>query len=180
MAQDNNWKLLERKKAYTSKFVTVFEDKVELPNGKIIDDYTVIEKPNIVIIVATDNNNNILVLHEYKYAAGKTLLTLPAGHIEKDEDVIEAAKRELLEETGFGSEEFEKLGELYEYPTKDLHRIYVVAAKNVTRKANHQHEETEMIETHLLSKDEVRQQIKNGKWQISSALAALTLSGILS
>jgi len=180
MAQNTNWKLLERKKAFASKFVTVYEDTVELPSGKIIDDYTVIEKPNVVIIVATDSNNNIIVLHEYKYAAGKKLLTLPAGHIEKNEDTLSAAKRELLEETGFGSEELEEIGELYEYPTKDLHKIYVVRAKNVIRKASLQHEETEMIEGQLLSVDEVRKQIKNGEWKISGTLAALTLSGILS
>lgn len=173
------WKLLDRKKVYGSKFVNVYEDKVELPNGSVIDDYTVIEKPSIVMVVATDKNNNVIVLREYKYAAGETLLSLPAGHKKKDEQPIDTAKRELLEETGFSGDEFEELGVLFDYPTKDLHKVYVVRAKNVIKRGDTEDEETETISYQLITVDELKNQIKNKEWKGSSALASLTLSGIL-
>ena len=176
---NKNWKLLERKKVYGSKFVNVYEDKIELPNGSVIDDYTVIEKPSIVIIVATDEKGDVIILHEYKYAVGKTLLTLPAGHKKKEEMPIDTAKRELLEETGFSGDNFEELGILYDYPTKDIHKVYVVRATNVVQKEHTEHEETEGIHYQLITKEELKKQIKNKEWKTSSALAAITLSGIL-
>lgn len=173
------WKLIKRKNAYSSKFVNIYEDKVELPNGETINDYTVVEKPNIVMIVATDNENNILILNEYKYGANEFLLTLPAGHKKENEKPIETAKRELLEETGFITNEFEEVGILYDYPTKDLHKVFIVRARNVLNKKIIRHEKTEFINYRLISIDELKKQIKKKEWKTSSALAAITLSGVL-
>lgn len=177
--QEVSWKFIERKKVYGSKFVNVYEDRIELPNGSIIDDYTVIEKPSIVIVAATDKQNNIIILREYKYGAGETLLTLPAGHKKDNETPIDTAKRELLEETGYREGIFEEIGILCDYPTKDIHKVYVVRAKNVIQKATEQHEKTESITYHLISKKELKKQIQNKEWKASSALAALALCGML-
>lgn len=179
MQRDNKWKLLNRKKVYGSKFLNVYEDKIELPNGSVIDDYTVIEKPSVVMIVATDEKDNIIILDEYKYAVGETLLTLPAGHLDKNELPVEAAKRELLEETGFSGGSFENLGILYDYPTKDIHKVYVIRAKNVIQTHKTQHEDTENINLRLISIEELKDQIKNREWKTSTALAAITISEIL-
>lgn len=175
----NTWKFIDRKKVYDSKFVKVYEDTVELPNGKILDDYTVIEKPSIVMVVATDENNNVVILNEYKYAAGDTLLSLPAGHKKENEESVNAAKRELLEETGFSTDEIEEIGILHDYPTKDLHKVFVVRAKNIRKTNETNHEETEIIKYRLVSLEELKQQIRNKEWKASSALASITLSGIL-
>jgi len=173
------WKLLDRKLAYDSKFLKVYEDKVELPNGSVIDDYTVVEKPSIVMVVATNSDNRVVILNEYKYAAGEYLFALPAGHKKKDETTVEAAKRELAEETGYTSEEVEEVGVLREYPTKDLHSVYVIRAKNIKQSATQAHEETESITHNLVTVAELKTQIRNHEWKASSALAALTFSGIL-
>jgi len=173
------WKLLNRKSVYTSKFVTVYEDEVELPNGKILPDYTVIEKPDIVMIVATDNKNNIIILKEYKYAVNEYLFTLPAGHKKKDETAIETAKRELLEETGYAGEKYEDLGILYDYPSKDCHKVYIVSALNINKEADITHEETENLSFQKISLDTLKKQFQNKEWRSSSAIAALTLAGIL-
>src|SRR5215471_15139648 len=126
MSNEEHWQRLDRKTVYDSKFLKIYEDKVRLANGTKIDDYTVVEKPNVVMVVATDTNGDIIVLREYKYAADETMLTLPAGHKKNDEEPIAAARRELLEETGFGGGTFEVVGILRDYPTKDLHTVHVV------------------------------------------------------
>lgn len=175
----STWKLLERKKVFASQFVNVYEDRVELPNGKILPDYTVVEKPSIVMVVATDEQNNILVLNEYKHGAGEVLYTLPAGHKKDNETAIDAARREVTEETGYTGGIFEDLGILYDYPSKDIHKVYVVRAKNLALTTTVQHEETESITFAAIPLDELKQQIQKKEWKTTSAIAALTISGIL-
>lgn len=175
----NTWKLLERKKVFSSRFVNVYEDRVELPNGKILEDFTVVEKPSIVMIVATDKENNILVLKEYKHGAGQILYTLPAGHKKDNETPIDAARREVAEETGYTGGEFEDLGVLYDYPSKDIHKVYVVRAKNIALTTKVQQEDTESITLETLSIEQLKEQIQKKEWRVTSALAALTISGIL-
>lgn len=179
MKNDAHWQRLGRKTVYDSKFLKVYEDKVQLPNGKEIDDYTVVEKPSIVMVVASDTEGNVIVLSEYKYAADETMLVLPAGHKKNGETPIDAAKRELLEETGFGGGTFTEVGTLRDYPTKDLHTVYVVRAEGVSREAETQHEDTENITFQLATPEELKGQIKNNEWKSSSALASVTLSGVL-
>lgn len=175
-----NWKRLNRKNVYDSKFLKVYEDTVELPNGVVIDDYTVIQKPSIVMVVATTKQSKVITLQEYKYAAGESLRTLPAGHIKEDEKPEEAARRELMEETGFSGNDFEEIGTLYDYPTKDLHRVYVVRATNVEKTGQERHEATENLSYELTTTEDLKGQIAKGEWKASSAMAALTLSGLLS
>lgn len=175
-----SWKKIDRKKVYESKFVNVFEDTVETHEGLVIDKYTVIEKPDIVMVVATDENNNILILHEYKYAQDQVLNTLPAGHIHHGESPMEAAKRELLEETGFHTELFEESAEVYDYPTKDLHKVYIVRARNIEKVQIDHHETTEELQYELISIDELKKQIQNKEWKLTSAVTALAICGIIS
>jgi len=177
--EDRPWKMLNRKKVFDSRFVKVYEDTVELPNGNILEDYTVVEKPSIVVIVATDEKNNIFVLREYKHGAQKVLWTLPAGHKPEHESAVEAAQRELKEEVGATGGVFEELGVLHDYPSKDIHKTFVVRAKNVVLTDAPNHEETESIACEILSIGQLKEQVKKKEWHSSLALAALTFSGIL-
>jgi hypothetical protein len=59
MENNEHWQRLDRKTVYDSKFLKVYEDRVKLPNGAEIDDYTVVEKPSIVMVVATDIHGDV-------------------------------------------------------------------------------------------------------------------------
>lgn len=182
MKMKSGWKRINRKIIYHSPFLHLYEDTVELPNKEIINDYSVVKKPDIVLIVATDKNNNILVMSEYKYAVNEYLWTIPAGHVEEGESPLHTAKRELLEEVGYLSEEFEQVNMLYEYPSKDMHKVYIIRAKNITHKKNSQKmEATESIsEIKLISPEELKKQIYQGQWNISAVLAAFLLTEVIS
>jgi 8-oxo-dGTP pyrophosphatase MutT (NUDIX family) len=171
------WERLDRKTLVDTPFLKVYSDKIRLPNGSLIDDYTVVKKRDAVMIVATDEDNKLITFKEYKYAANEMLLTLPAGQIDKDEPVQEAAKRELLEETGYTGDDFEVIDELKEYPTKDLHTITVVRARNVRLVGTVHHEETENIgDVQLQTVDELRSSIRNGEWKITATLASILVA----
>jgi ADP-ribose pyrophosphatase len=178
--EHSHWQTLERRTIYSTKFLTLFEDTVKLPNGHIINDYSVVKKPDGVIVVATDTNNNLLVLEEYKYAVDQYLLGLPAGHIEPNLTPPENAKKELLEETGYSSDEFEQVGILYDYASKDMHTTYVFRAKNIVKLADTAHEDTETINNfQLVPISTIKQQITDGLWKSAEKIAALGLSGLL-
>ena len=82
-----------------------------LPSNKIIDDYHRIEVNDAVMLLIQDSKKNLMVYREYRHGIGKISYTLPAGGIEKDETVLKAAKRELLEETGLMAKSFQVMKE---------------------------------------------------------------------
>lgn len=174
------WKRLNRNTLLDTKFLKVYADKVELPNGDIIEDYTVVEKPDFVMVIATDQSGNLIALREYKYAVDETLNTLPAGHIEKNESPLESAKRELEEETGYISDSWEELGYFYDYATKDCHKAFFVKACNAKKKGTIKHENTESITIRLIPIEQLKKEVKAGEWKANVTLATFVMAGIYS
>ena len=165
---------------FKSRFVNVYQDTVKLPSGKVVSDYTLIEKPNYVEIVATDEKNRIITIKEYRHGSGAIEIGLPAGHIESGESAINAAKRELLEETGFAGYSFKRVGILSEYSSKDMHSVHVIRVLGVYRKGRQHLDENESIKVELISIENLRSLILKNKFRNSGSLAALAICGILS
>ncbi|MDE1827915.1 MAG: NUDIX hydrolase [Candidatus Micrarchaeota archaeon] len=177
---DKKWRVLKRKRVFDSKFVKIYEDIVKLPNGTVLNDYTLIKKSDVVLIVPTDKKNKVITIKEYRHGAGQFQIALPAGLIESNEPLIKAAKRELLEETGFSGGHFKYVGVLNDYPSKDMHKIYVVRAKNVKLIQKQKLEMSETITSvRAVSRRDLKKQIANKKWKNSAALASLILSRII-
>ncbi len=83
MEDKKKWKLLSRKKVYDgSPYINIFIDKVELPDGKIIDDYHRIEVNNAVMLLIENNSGELLVYKEYRHGISDVTYTFPAGGIE--------------------------------------------------------------------------------------------------
>jgi ADP-ribose pyrophosphatase len=98
-------RLISSKLAYKGKVFSVFTDKVEEPGGSI-NVREVIRHNGSVVILALDeskdpNDPDIIFERQYRHAAGQFLIELPAGRVEPKEATLAAAKRELIEETGF-------------------------------------------------------------------------------
>lgn len=178
MSKNNHWQQISRSNIFNSQFLQVYQDKVRLPDGSERD-YFLTKKPNIVVIVATTANEEVVMIHEYKYAAGKHMTVLPAGHIEMGEDPRDAAKRELLEETGYEGETYEYLNQLFESPVQDLHRVEVVRVKHVVKKTLVSHENSEDITTRLFPIEELKKEILAGTIQSCSTLSALLIADLL-
>lgn len=169
-----NWERLKRLVLVDKPFMKVYQDTVKLPDNTVIDDYTVVSLPSGVIVVATDTEGKLLAQYEYKYAVNKTILNLPSGGIEDGFSVLETAKKELLEETGYDSTEFEFVSTLYEYPSKADHLVYIVRARNAKKITNAQHEQTESIGEVMLLTPETRR--ASGVFNTTYAVSALALT----
>jgi len=172
------WHTNRRTKLLNSHFLQVFKDEVRIPND-ITREYYLTKKADIVVIVATTTANKVVMINEYKYAAGKQMLVLPAGHIENGEDAKKAAKRELLEETGYSGATYKYLGRLFESPVQDLHKVEVVRVTKVKKIKKEDLEASEDITLNLISPKQINAGILCGKIQSCSTISSLALSGLL-
>ncbi len=174
----SSWQQLNRTILVDEKFLRVYRDRVQLPNGQIRD-YYLTKKSDIVVIVAITPESQVVMLSEYKYGAGQYLTVLPAGHIEANETPENAARRELAEETGFTGKHYEHLGTLFESPVQDTHKVEVVLVTNAKQTATATIEESEDLQTTILTREDLKTKVLQGHVQSCSTLGALALSGIL-
>lgn len=171
-----SWQRKSRRTLVDTTHMRVYADSIVLPNGSIIDDYTVVTLPSGVVIVATDCEDNLIVQYEYKYAIDKTILNLPSGGIEEGDSILATAARELLEETGYESNELELIQTLYEYPSKADHLVHVVRAKNARKTSDALHEITETISPVKLIAPTASNRSYEGEFNVTYTVAALALT----
>lgn len=115
---------------FKSSFLEVRADHVRLPNGNT-HDYLTVQHPGAAAIVPIDEHGRILMVRQHRQALDDNLLELPAGKLEPDEDPWIAARRELMEETGFACSHLELLVSYYTSPGFTDERIHVFEARGL-------------------------------------------------
>src|SRR5690606_3102665 len=110
------WKKLQSKYLVKEKWATLRVDTCELPDGRIMDDYYVLEYPEWANAIAITEDNEVLLVKQYRHAAGEVVLEIPGGVVDPGEAPLEAIQRELLEETGYLFTDIAKICELWPNP----------------------------------------------------------------
>ena len=142
----------------------------QLPDGRVNSEYYVLEYPDWVNIIALTEEGQVILERQYRHALGKTCYELPCGVIEEGETPLEAAKRELLEETGYAGGEWKEWMVLSPNPATSTNLAHSFVATGV-RKVSGQHlDATEDIEVSLHSPSFVRELLEQN--QILQALMA--------
>jgi ADP-ribose pyrophosphatase len=170
-----NWLKISSELIFSHKWYRLRKDTVQLPGGKIMDDYFVSERPDVIAVFALTENQEVVCVRQYKHASASIVLELPAGVIEKDEDPQVAAARELLEETGYMSESLTPTGKLWENPTKDTNRCYHFYAYNAKKVAEQNLDVSENIEVVLIPLSELPGYIHRGEIEVSNTIAGIFL-----
>jgi ADP-ribose pyrophosphatase len=171
------WKTRKSELVFDHKWYKLRRDEVELPNGKVMDDYFVSVRPNVVLTFPLTENNEVIFVRQYKHAAGSIFLELPGGVIDEGEkSPVEAAKREMLEETGYTTSDVELLLEVIDNPTKDTNKIYFFLARNVVKVAEQDLDASEDIEVIRVHLAEVEQMVLSGKINVSGSVALCLLA----
>jgi len=153
---------------------SVVEDTVRLPSGRVIDDYYRIEAPDYVLICARDAQGRVLMERHYKQCLGRTILTSPAGGVDPGETPLEAAQRELLEETGFRAQQWTPLGSFVVDGTRGICTAHLFAAGGLQRAADPVADEMEEFELLFLSAEAVRGAVRDGEIPLLPDIALLS------
>jgi len=165
MANRKNWKLLKRNLVYDgSPYIKIFKDKVILPSNEIIDDYHRIEVNDAIMLLIQDSKKNLMVYREYRHGIGKVSYTLPAGGIEENETALKAAKRELLEETGFKAKSFKSMKKFTVSGSYCFSKLHYILVTDLIKQTNPLEKDLENPEIIWLSKKEVKEAIKKEKF----------------
>jgi ADP-ribose pyrophosphatase len=171
-----SWRRLATRHVYDgSPHVAVDVDTVELPDGRIIDDFHHVIVPDFAIMVATDPTGGIMFLRQYKHGLGAVSLTLPAGHIDTGEAPLDAARRELLEETGCIATAWQALGEFVVNGNQRCGVAHVFAASGVQRVQAPDAGDLEEMELVVLDRAAATAALLDGRIGILPHAAALSL-----
>ena len=168
------WKVLKRENILRiGPWLSVRLECVELPNGTQIPTWFVLEFPDWINVIALTKDGQMVLVDQYRHALGETHYELVAGVIDAGETPLEAAKRELSEETGFEGGEWQLFMTLSPNPTNHNNRSYTFLATNVEKRREQHQEPTEDIGVHLMTPGQVREMLDDG--EIIQALHAAPL-----
>ncbi len=165
------WKQLNKEYVIHNEWISVRKDHVLLPTGVEIDDFYVIERPKLIHVIAITRDGLFVLEKQYRYAVNRHCLEICAGMVEPDETPLEAAKRELLEETGYSNGEWLLLSEHAVDPSNMTEISYAFLAKGVEKVSEQHLDKTEELEALLMTEEDVKQALINGDI-VSSLMAA--------
>ncbi len=159
---DLSEKTVETREIFSGRIIKVRVDTVTLPNGRQ-STREVVEHAGAVAIVALDNERNIVMVSQYRQPVAQVLMEIPAGTMEKDEDPLRCAQRELKEETGFSACHWEKILSYYSTPGFTDEYIHLFLATELTTAGELNLDEDEFLETIRLPLEEAGRKIAAGE-----------------
>ena len=161
--QQAQWKVLRSDYLHRRPWLTVRKDELELPNGHVIPEYYVLEYPDWVNVIAVTTDDQFVFVRQYRHGIGRTDYELCAGVCDpEDGSPLEAARRELEEETGYGGGDWKEFMVLSANPATNTNMTYCYLATGVERVATPHPEDSEDLSVHLLPFGEVRRMLGEG------------------
>lgn len=157
---------------FNGTFVTIARDTVRLPNGNE-GKRIVIRHPGAACVLALTPENQVIFVRQWRYATGQALLELPAGKLDFGEDPAICAQRELAEETPYAAERVELMCTFYTAPGFCDEKMYLYRAINVSKTSMLKPDQDEFVETVLLTRDEVKNALKNNEIQDAKTVIGL-------
>jgi len=174
-------KTMKSERIYEGKVVNLRIDTVELPDKKY-SKREIVEHPGAVGIIPITADNKMVLVRQFRKAIEKTLLEIPAGKIEINEEPKETALRELVEETGYTCNKMEYVNEFYTSPGFSNEKVYLFLATELkTVEANPKDDECIEVETYeipQLVEMVHRGEIKDSKTIIAVLFAEKLISEI--
>jgi ADP-ribose pyrophosphatase len=174
MEHDGGWKRRGSRHLFQSQWFSLRQDDVTLPNGDEIT-YTLVEHPGYAMVVPLLDDGRVLLERIFRYTVGRTLLECPSGGLDGDAPEV-AARRELLEETGYAAAHLARLGSFYGSNGISNERFHLFLAEGLEDTGRVQRESTEQIELERLPLDRAAALALAGEIEDAPSALALILA----
>jgi len=177
--QPKKWKLLSKKDVSPSKWFPIEERVYQLPNGKIVDDFTVTTLADVAMIIPVTKDKKVILVNQFKPGIGELLIQFPAGRIENHhKSMLEVAQHELEEEVGMKVEQSQLylIAKLHAFSTKATEVVNIFLAKDCEFNSAQKLDDNEDIEILKFSFEELDNKILNGEIWDAEAIAGWELA----
>jgi ADP-ribose pyrophosphatase YjhB (NUDIX family) len=152
-----SWKILSSEYLTRHQYFTSRKDKCEMPDGKIVDEYFVVELPPTVCAVALSKEREVLMVRQYRHPIQETLLEIPGGFVDTNETPEQATKRELKEETGYEFSSIVNVGKIAANPGVLNNYTYLFLAIGGIKTSNQKLDKNEELEVEKISLEELKE-----------------------
>ena len=154
--KNRKWKVLTSEYLARKPWFTVRHESLELPDGRRIPDYYVLEYPDWINVIAITRDGRFVLIDQYRHGLGETSYEIPAGVTEpSDASPLDAAQRELMEETGYGGGQWRLLTTLSANPATQNNLTYCYLATGVAPLGEQHLDPTEDLRVHHMTREEV-------------------------
>jgi ADP-ribose pyrophosphatase len=163
-----------RSTVHQGRVFNLIRENVTLDNG-VNTDVEFVEHPGATAIIPRLNERRIVLLKQYRHALRKYIWEIPAGTLDPQESILNCAKRELIEETGFSARRWSKLGEITPVPGYSDERIWIFMATGL-QPAEKNLDTDEIINVHEVEISEALEMIGRGEIQDAKTIVGLILA----
>ena len=163
MPDDRRWTTLSSENILERWWITLRADRVRLPTGAEIEEFHVAEYPDWALAVALTEEGQAVLVEQYRYAVDHVGLEFAAGVIHGDEPPLNAAQRELLEETGYTADEWITLGRCAVEPARHTNYGHLFVARGARRVAAPSLDDTEDLRVRLVEASDLVGCVERGE-----------------
>ena len=192
--KDLTWELVSTEHIIQDKYIDFRRSAYRLPDGTVCEPFYHYSRRDYVVIVATDEEGRYICVRQYRQGIGEVTTEFPAGGIERTdgrqyagrsgrtesegfaEEALETAKRELMEETGYSSDDWTHLLTVPSNAVISDNYAIVFAARNCRRTGSQDLDDTEFLNVVTISEEELEQMVKTGRFQQSVHVMAWLLA----
>ncbi|HEU5075140.1 MAG TPA: NUDIX hydrolase, partial [Polyangiaceae bacterium] len=167
------WQVLESRYLVERPWLSLRQDRVMTGHGTNIDEFHVLEVPTWACVCCIDENGCLVLIRQYRHGIGRVTLELPAGVIESSETPLEGARRELLEETGYTSDDWTALPTLAPEPARHTNHAHCFVARHARRTGQQNLDEVEDLAVELFPASDLMRRIEAGEITHAVHVAAL-------
>jgi len=171
------WKTNSRKIILDEKpWLTVEHHTIELPDGRIFPDWPWVITPDYINVVAVTENEHFICFRQVKYGIQGDTLAVVGGYIEEGEEPLVAAKRELLEETGYEASDWLSLGSYLVDPNRGIATGHLFLARGAHYVMPRDADDLEEQKLLLLTREEIEHAIDSGEIKVLAWAAAVVFA----
>ena len=175
------WRTVQQESVLEHPFLTVTMEQVRLPDGEVIPNWPKVYTDDYVNVLVLSEENEALILEGYKHGVGRSSWQVVGGYLQEGEDPLTAVQRELLEDTGYQTDNWLYLGSYVVDPNRHVGIGHFFCARDVKQITKPRHEDVEAVEAKWVSLEILRRALLDGRiagasYAINVALALLVVN----